>query len=112
MAQACEKCGGVGRGSIDEEFGWRRGSKSGQPDPCPDCQERLEKRAKSEKLTGKAAELGPYIDPQAKVDRRKSVAVVDGDTYSDAEFDPGFVNTGRESVSIDEAPALAGAGEE
>lgn len=111
MAQACTTCGGVGRGSIDEEFGWRRGNKTGQPEPCPDCQARLTKRAKKEGLPADI-EPGPYIDPQAKVDRRKTVAVVDGDTYSDQEFDPGFVNTGRETVSLDDAPAMAGAGEE
>jgi hypothetical protein len=127
-SQACRACGGVGRGSIDPEFGWRRGpvGSDGQPAPCPECQKTVAKNLENGAYdtvnvkTGKvvkateAPPFGPYIDPQDRKPRDRSIAVVDDPNASPStdEFDPGVVNTGSEKVTIDQAVAMAGAGEE
>lgn len=111
MAQACTACGGVGYGSIDPEFGYRKGG------PCPVCTETFETivtsiktgRKNSPKLTFGPANVGVQGVPT------KSIAVVDGDRHaSDSEaYDPGVTDYGTDAgskpISIDEALAQAGA---
>jgi hypothetical protein len=123
MAEACSRCGGVGYGSIDPEFGWRRGSTKGEPPvPCPDCQGRFATYSKdavatmvvdTKKIKTRPNELtfGQFVEP--RTGKSLGVDVVGGgdpSELSDSEFDPGVVNLGSEKVSIDDAMA-ATAGE-
>jgi hypothetical protein len=117
MAQACTHCGGVGYGSIDPEFGWRRGTPAGTPPAhCPECQGRFATYVKDATATSvvdtkkakRANELtyGPYVEP--RTGRSLGIEVVGGGDparLATDEFDPGVVNTGSEKVSIEEALA-------
>lgn len=111
MANACADCGGVGYGSIDEEFGWRKGG------PCSTCTTRFEKAQEGlpEEKKAKFGPPGVGVTPP----KGESVAFVDGppEDGSEEEFDPGVVDTGTEPgvapTSIDEALAsTAGESEE
>lgn len=102
MAQACASCNGVGYGTIDPEFGWRKGG------PCPDCTNSLEKRKDDH------GGLGP-APKGSKPAPTKTVDFVDSEPHdSGDEFPVDVVNTGTEVVTIAEGVELAageGAGE-
>ena len=97
MAQACSRCGGTGRGSINPETRiWEAGplDESGQPQPCPDCETQLEDVIKKDpaaltitdangkvirKLDPESLKLGVYIDPQKKKVPTRTAQYVDDD---------------------------------
>lgn len=108
MAQACTACGGVGYGTIDSEFGYRKGG------PCPVCTSSFDEIIRTGGKKGPKLTFGP---PNGGVQGvpNKSIAVVDGDrAASDNEaYDPGVTDFGTDAgskpISIDEALAQAGA---
>lgn len=128
MAQACERCGGVGYGFLDPdgEAGWRSGTPKGQPPaPCPDCEAQFEEIKKNpkaltiydnngkvdRKLDPKKLTLGVYIDPQRAPEKKQTIQAIDSDgrNLSDDAFDPGVVETGNAKVTIEEALAATAA---